>query len=155
MEHDLGAANVGLDRPDGAFDDQLDADRRGQVIDRVAQIDQFGHQVLVRHRIRIVMEVRQPLDPLYVLHRAGRKVVNDVNFVAAFEMRFGKMRSDEPGAACDQYLHSIFTSEKHPRSYTKGHEDTAGPCSSNPKKVSSSFSPISSLSYMAGNPGFG
>src|SRR5262245_8885785 len=64
---------------------------------------------MICHRIQIVMEIRQPLDAPYVLHRAGRKIVDDVNLVAAFEMRLGKMRSDEPGSACDQNLHFIFS----------------------------------------------
>ena len=41
-EHDLGAVDVGLDGAHRALDDQLDADRGGQVEDHVGAVDQLG-----------------------------------------------------------------------------------------------------------------
>src|SRR5262245_59022164 len=105
MKHDLRAAYIGLDRPDRAFDNQLYAYRRGKVIDHVAQVNEFGHQMIVRHRIQVIMEARQPLDPIDVLHGAGRKIVDDIYLVAAFEVPLGEVRSDESGSARYQYFH--------------------------------------------------
>src|SRR5262245_60411689 len=120
-KHDLRAAYIGLDRPDRAFDNQLYAYRRGKVIDHVAQVNEFGHQMIVRHRIQVIMEARQSLDPIDVLHRAGRKIVNDIDLVAAFEVAFGEVRSDEAGSARNQYFHyySFFKREIN-------HEETKG-----------------------------
>jgi hypothetical protein len=41
-EHDLGAVDVGLDRAHRAVDDQIDADRSGEVIDDIGLIDELG-----------------------------------------------------------------------------------------------------------------
>jgi len=37
-----------------------------------------------------------------ILEAAGGKVVNDENFVAALQIRVGKMRPDKARAACNQ-----------------------------------------------------
>src|SRR5436305_11154715 len=42
IQQDLCAVHVRVDRPRGALDDQLDADRRCQVIHDVGHVDQLG-----------------------------------------------------------------------------------------------------------------
>ena len=59
LEHDLGAVHVGLDGVDRLLDDQLDADRGGEMEDDVAAIDQLGEQRLVGDRVDEVLEARR------------------------------------------------------------------------------------------------
>jgi hypothetical protein len=42
LEYDLGASDVGGDGPHRALDDQLDADRGGEVVDDVGLVDQLS-----------------------------------------------------------------------------------------------------------------
>ena len=82
LEHDLGAVDVGLDRVHRLLDDQLDADRRGQVEDDVAAVDHLGEQRLVGHRVDGVGEAGRALQMRDVVDRAGRQVVEDQHLVA-------------------------------------------------------------------------
>ena len=58
LQHDFGAVDVGLDRVDRRLDDQLDADRGGQVEDDVGAVDELGQQRLVRDAVDHVAEAR-------------------------------------------------------------------------------------------------
>ena len=105
FENDLGPMDVRLDRVDWLLDDELHTDGRGQVHDDVAPIDQLREHGFVGDRVDRVMETRIALQVDDVLHRSGRQVVEDEDFVAAFEERFRKMASDEARATCDQHTH--------------------------------------------------
>jgi len=50
LDHDLGATDVGVQRLQRLLDDELDADRGGQVDDRVALVYQLVHEKLVQYR---------------------------------------------------------------------------------------------------------
>ena len=70
LQHDFGAVHVGLDRVDRLLDDQLHADRGGEMKDDVAAIDELGQQRLVVDRVDEVLEAGAPLEVRDVLHRA-------------------------------------------------------------------------------------
>ena len=93
--------HVCLDGAHGAFDNQFDSDRGGEVKDDVALIDQFGGDRLVVHVLDRVMETWMFFQMANVFNAASGKVVNDKNFVAALKIRVGKMRADEARAAGD------------------------------------------------------
>ena len=82
LEHDFGAVHVGFDRVDRLLDDQLDADRRGEVKDDVAAIDELGEQRLVVDRVDEVLEPGASLQVRDVVDRSGRQVVEDQDLVA-------------------------------------------------------------------------
>ena len=106
LQHDLGAVHVGLDRVHRLLDDQLHADRRGQVEDDVAAVDHLGQQRFVGHRVDGVREAGVALQMADVVDRAGGQVVEHRHFVAVAQQPFGEVRSDEPGASGDQGFHA-------------------------------------------------
>src|SRR5438105_15483441 len=65
-------------------------------------IDQFSGNRLVVHALDRVMKARVIFQMANVLKAAGRKIVNDKNFVAALQIRIGKMRANKACAASDQ-----------------------------------------------------
>ena len=91
LEHDLGAVHVGLDRVDRLLDDQLDADRGGEMEDHVAAIDQLREQRLVGDRVDEVLEAGPPFEMRDVVDRSGRQVVEDQHLVA---LRRAALRRD-------------------------------------------------------------
>ena len=93
--------HVRLDRADGALDDELDADGRGEVEDDVALVDQLGHDGLVVYAVDGVVEARVRLEVRDVFDAAGREVVEDVDLVAALEVGVGEVRADEARPARD------------------------------------------------------
>jgi hypothetical protein len=71
--------------------------------DHVTLIDELrGHRVVVNGVDRVV-KTRLAFEVLDVFDRSGGKIVDDVDFVAALNVSVSQMRSDETGAACDEY----------------------------------------------------
>ena len=95
-QHDLGAVDVGLDRPDRALDDQPDADRRGQVEDHIALVDQLGDRRAVVDALDRVMEPRMRLEMADVVDAARREVVEDEDLVAARQVSLGRCDPMKP-----------------------------------------------------------
>ena len=62
LEHHFRAVDVVLDRVHRLLDDQLDADRGGEVEDDVTAIDELRQQRLVVDRIDEVLETGPPLQ---------------------------------------------------------------------------------------------
>src|SRR5262249_51411025 len=87
-------------------DDQLDADRGGEMEDDIAAIDQLGEQRLVVHRVDEVLEAGAPFQVRDIVDRSGREVVEDEDLVALLEQRIGEMGPDEAGAPGDQCTHA-------------------------------------------------
>jgi hypothetical protein len=56
------------------------------VKDDVALIDQFGGYGMIVNRIDRVVKTRMAFEVLNVLDRAGREIVDDVDFVAALNV---------------------------------------------------------------------
>ncbi len=98
--------DVRLDRPDGALDDQLDADGGGEVVDDVRPVDELRDDGCVLRGVDRVREAGLVLEVPDVLDRAGGKVVEDVDLVAALEQLVGEMGADEAGSAGDQVPHA-------------------------------------------------
>ena len=94
--------DISLNRADGTFDDQLNPNRRREMKDRIALIDELGGYRLVVNTIDRVMKARMIFQVPNILKAAGGKVVNDKNFVAAFQTRVGKVRADKARATCNQ-----------------------------------------------------
>src|ERR1044072_5109231 len=69
----------------------------------VTLIDQFGSDRMIVNGIDRVMKTRMTFEVLNVLDRAGREIVDDVNFVATLDVSITQMRSDKPRAASYQY----------------------------------------------------
>ena len=59
LEHDLGAAEVGDERPHGLLDDEPHADRGGEVVDDVAAVDELVHDRRREHRVDDEVEARR------------------------------------------------------------------------------------------------
>src|ERR1700682_953476 len=70
--------------------------------DHVALIDQLGGHRPVVNAVNLVVKARVIFQMLNVAEAAGREVVDDENFVAAPDVRVGKMRADETCPTCDQ-----------------------------------------------------
>ena len=50
---------------------------------------------------------RQPVSRFQVVTPAGGEIVDDEDFVAAFEKAIGDVGADESGASSDQYVHDV------------------------------------------------
>ena len=74
-----------------AFDNQFDADRRGQVNHGVALIDQLGSDWLVLHRVDGVMKIRMALQMFDIANAAGRKIVKDKDLIASLQISVSQM----------------------------------------------------------------
>ena len=105
LEHHFGAVHVGLNRVNGRFDDELDADGRGEVEHDVCAVDELGQHRLVGHAVDHVAEPRTILEVFDVLHRAGGQVVEHRHLVSGAQQRVGQMRSDESGTAGYEGIH--------------------------------------------------
>src|SRR5262249_28092399 len=66
-QDDIGPADVCFDRIYRTLHNQLDPNRRSQVIDYVAGIDELGSESVVSDRVDVVCEVRMVLDQRNVL----------------------------------------------------------------------------------------
>ena len=67
----------------------------------VALIDQLSRDRLVVNVFNRVVKARMVLQVTNVLDAAGRQIVDDKDFVAALQVRVGKMRADKAGAPSD------------------------------------------------------
>jgi hypothetical protein len=99
---DLGAAHAAAQRFDRAFDDQLDADGRGEMEAGVGPLHALVHQLRVADG---------PFDHLrlagghrvdHILEAAGAEVIEDEDAVAARDEGVGQVRTDEARPAGDQ-----------------------------------------------------
>ena len=106
-EDDLGAVDVGLDRPHRALDDQLDADGGGEVVDDVGRVDELGDDPLVGSRVDRVFEPARRAQMLDVRHRPCRQIVEHVDLTAARDKRLGQVGPDESGSARDQEARQV------------------------------------------------
>src|SRR6266446_5069689 len=82
----------------GQFEVVNGTGRRGEmpdVIHRDIQKDKFGDVLLNEFEIRVAAQVR------YVIDRAGDKVIDANDFVAAGEQQVGEVRAEEAGGAGD------------------------------------------------------
>ena len=118
LQHHLGAVHVGLDGIHRLLDDQLDADRGGEVEDDVASIDQLGEQSLVVDRVDEVLEPGPPLEMRDVVDRTGRQVVEDQDLVALREQGVGEVGADKPGSAGDQGTHATQSFRQESKVFT-------------------------------------
>ena len=112
-QDDLGSANVGFDGAHRAFDHQTHTDCGGQMVNEIGKIDELCHQPGVGDRVNAVLEPGVILKALDVGHRAGGKIVNNVDFVAGGKVSFGKVRTDEPRSSGDEDLHSRLPAMKN------------------------------------------
>jgi hypothetical protein len=87
-EHGLGSLDVRDHRVDRLFDDQPDADRRGQVVDDVALVDDLAHDRGREHGVDYEVEVAPVPEVGDVVERAGRDVVEDEDLPAVREEGF-------------------------------------------------------------------
>ena len=91
----------------GESDDQLHADRRGEVEDDVRPPDQRVDQLGVEHRAVHELHPARTGDQLgQPLGRAGGQVVEDDHPVAALGQPAGEPAADEAGATGDEGVHS-------------------------------------------------
>ncbi len=70
--------------------------------DHVALIDQLGGDRAVVNAVDLVVKAWVIFQMLNVTKAAGRKVVDDEDFVAAFKIRVGEVRADETRSSRDQ-----------------------------------------------------
>ena len=97
--------HVRLDRPHRALDDQLDADRRRQVEDDVALVDQLGDRGGVVHALDRVVEPGMPAQVADVVDAPGREIVEHEDLIAPLQVGVGQVRPDEPRPPRDEHPH--------------------------------------------------
>ena len=86
-----------------ALDDELDADRRREVKNHVALVDQLGHERLVVDAVDGVVKTRVAFEVRDVVDAPRREVVDDEDLVAALKVCVREVRPDKPRTACNQY----------------------------------------------------
>ena len=77
------------------------------MIDDVAEVHQFGHQLRVGDGVDVIAELRMDLEMLDIGDGAGGEIVDDADFVAQGEVPLGEMRPDEASPTRDQHLHRL------------------------------------------------
>jgi hypothetical protein len=87
--------DVGLDRAHGALDNEVDADRRGEVVDDVGLVDELRDDRRAGARLDRVAEAGVGLQMAHVVDRARRQIVEDVDSVTPGEQVFSEKRADE------------------------------------------------------------
>ena len=96
------AVDICFNGPNGAFHDELDAHRCGQVNNHIGVIDEFGQQLAVFDAVQVVFQQGGGLEMADVLDAARREIVEQDDAITAVQEPFGKMRSDEAGTTSDQ-----------------------------------------------------
>ena len=91
----LGAAHIGLYGTHRAFDDQTHPHRRGQVINDIRPVHQFGHQGLVAHIRNGVGKVGVAFQGVQIFDGAGGKVIHHLDLLALGDEMLGQMRPYE------------------------------------------------------------
>jgi hypothetical protein len=66
-------------------------------------VNKLGRDGLVMHGINRVMKVRIAFQMSYVLDRAGREIIYNINIVATLKVGVREMRADKASASRDQY----------------------------------------------------
>ena len=85
LEDDLGATQVRHERLHGLLDDQTDADRRSEVVDDVALVDELVDDRPVEHGVDDEMESVTIPEVLDVVERSGREIVEHPHLVPFVE----------------------------------------------------------------------
>ena len=101
------AGDVGLDRADRIVDDELDADRRGQMVNDVCFFDEPGERAGGDHVALHELDAFLMREELEVINRASGEVVDDGDGVSVLQPRFGEMGTDESGSARDEDVHDL------------------------------------------------
>ena len=101
LEHDLGAAQVRHERLHRLLDDEPHADRRCEVVDDVALVDELVDDRPVQDGVDDEVELVAVAEVLDVVERSGREVVEHPHLVALVEQELGEVRADEARAAGD------------------------------------------------------
>ncbi len=102
LEHVLRPLDVRDERVHRLLDDQADADRRGEVVDDVAAVDELVDDGRLENGVDDEVEVAAVAQMRDVALGAGGQVVEDEDLPAVGEEQLGEMRADEAGAAGDQ-----------------------------------------------------
>jgi hypothetical protein len=97
----------GLDRFDGLFHDQPDADGRGHVINAVSVSDELFHESAVQDRIDDEAKIRVLLEMGNIRIAARREIIDNRNMMALAYQLVRQMASDKSGTACDKDLHLL------------------------------------------------
>ena len=98
LQHDLGTANVGLNGAHWTIHNQAHTHGRSQMVDNIAEVDQFRHQMGIGDTINVIGELRMDLEMLDIGDGTGREIVDDVHFVAQIEVPLSKVRADKAGS---------------------------------------------------------
>lgn len=104
FEDRLGAHDIGLDGVHRALDDELHADRGGQVEDQAAFADQPVHDDLVGDGFDGEVETGIISQVGDVFEAPGGEVVDDGDAVAALEQGLSQVTADETGTPGDEDL---------------------------------------------------
>ena len=97
--------DVGFDGVDGLINDELDADRGGEMEDDIALFNQQVHRAGISHGVADELKVRVVLNGCDVVDGAGAEVIDDGDLVPGGQIPFRQVRSDKARPACDQYVH--------------------------------------------------
>ena len=93
--------DICFERPNGALDDQADANGSSQVENYVRFIDKLRQKMFIRDRIEKVVKILLRLQVADILDAARRKVVQNKNVISTVQQCLRKMGADEAGTACD------------------------------------------------------
>jgi hypothetical protein len=97
----LCAVDVGLDGLDRAFDDELDANRGGEVHNDIGVVYELGEQLAIFDSVEVILEVIAGFQMTNIIDAAGREIVEKDDALAAIEKPLGKMGSDKTSTAGD------------------------------------------------------
>jgi hypothetical protein len=98
----LRTVDIGFDRADGAFDDELNANGGSKVDNHIGVVDKLGKQLAILDMVEVILQQREILEMADVVHAASGKVVEEDDAIAAIDKAFSQMGTDKTGTAGNQ-----------------------------------------------------
>src|SRR5215211_6444631 len=104
-ENHCGAEKIVLDSTHRTLENEAHANGGGEMNDRITACDKCRHNLRVRRGADDTLEAVITVEMRDVIRRSAGEIVDDDDIVPASDHPVGKVGSNEPGPASDQYSH--------------------------------------------------
>lgn len=105
LKNDLASLDVGHERTQRIFDDELHPDRGSEMKHPIGALDKLVHEKFIQDIADDNVETGIFFKVGDIFKPAGREVIEKSHLVTLFEQGFGEMTSDETGSSGDEDFH--------------------------------------------------
>jgi len=95
LKDHLSPVDVGLNRTDRAFNDELYPNGSREMNDNVSVIHELREKVLIFNPIEVVLQILNSFQVADVLHAARREVVQEHNLLSSLQQSLREVRTDK------------------------------------------------------------